>query len=142
MSAVAVAPSLFRDRRLLPVWDKVRAGARLDRNDGLLLFDTEDLHGLGRMADFAQSRRYGDQVPLQHHTAASGVCDAPITVAPTDRDPAIPPQRTATGHHQRFAPLPDDDAFSELDAVVERPARARNRGAVLEDKRAAVAIVD
>ena len=76
MSAVAVAPSLFRDRRLLPVWDKVRAGARLDRDDGLLLFDTEDLHGLGRMADFAKSRRYGDQVffVLNRYVNPTNVC--------------------------------------------------------------------
>ena len=90
----------------------------------------------------ASHRRYGDQVPLQHHTAASGVFDAPITVAPTDRDRAISPQRTATGHHQRFAPLSDDDAFSKLDAAVERAARAGNCRAIDEDKRTAVAIVD
>ena len=56
------AAPVIRDRRLLPVWDKVRAGGRLDRDEARLLFDTDDLHGLGRLADHAKSARYGDQV--------------------------------------------------------------------------------
>jgi aminodeoxyfutalosine synthase len=59
--ALSTAP-LLRDRRLEPVWEKVQAGRRLTREDGLLLFETEDLHGLGRMADVAKSRRHGEQV--------------------------------------------------------------------------------
>jgi aminodeoxyfutalosine synthase len=55
-------PVRFRDSRLAPVWEKVGVGQRLSREDGLLLFETEDLHGLGRMADFAKSRLHGKQV--------------------------------------------------------------------------------
>jgi len=63
MAVAAIAsPALFRDARLLPVWDRVRAGERLSREDGQLLFETEDLHGLGRLANFAKSRRHGEQV--------------------------------------------------------------------------------
>jgi len=62
MLAADAGPALFRDSRLSPLWDKVRGGQRLSREDGLLLFETEDLHGLGRMADFAKSRRHGEQV--------------------------------------------------------------------------------
>jgi aminodeoxyfutalosine synthase len=60
--AVDAAPAQFRDARLHPVWDKVRADERLSREDGQLLFETEDLHGLGRLANFAKARRHGDQV--------------------------------------------------------------------------------
>src|SRR6185436_13284816 len=62
MSVAVSAPPLFRDHRLEPLWDKVQADERLDRDEGLLLFETEDLHGVGRLADSAKSRRHGDQV--------------------------------------------------------------------------------
>src|SRR5207249_3561419 len=52
----------FTDERLSPVWDRVQAGRRLSREDGLVLFETEDLLGLGRMADHAKSAREGDRV--------------------------------------------------------------------------------
>ncbi|MBI2153678.1 MAG: aminofutalosine synthase MqnE [Candidatus Rokubacteria bacterium] len=56
-----IAPRL-RDQRLMPVWEKVEAGERLSRDDGLLLFETDDLLGVGQMADFAKRRRVGDWV--------------------------------------------------------------------------------
>jgi aminodeoxyfutalosine synthase len=76
MLAADASPALFRDPRLHPIWDKVRAGQRLSREDGLLLFDTEDLHGLGRMADFAKSRRHGEHVffVLNRYVNPSNVC--------------------------------------------------------------------
>src|SRR5215813_10299405 len=76
MLAAEAAPALFRDSRLHAVWDKVRAGQRLSREDGLLLFETEDLHGLGRMADFAKSRLHGDQVffVLNRYVNPTNVC--------------------------------------------------------------------
>jgi aminodeoxyfutalosine synthase len=61
MAVLSDVPPLH-DRRLEPVWDRIQAGERLSREDGLLLFDTSDLYGLGRMADHAKSRRYGDHV--------------------------------------------------------------------------------
>jgi len=76
MLAADAGPALFRDSRLSPLWDKVRAGQRLTREDGLLLFETEDLHGLGRMADFAKSRRHGEQVffVLNRYVNPTNVC--------------------------------------------------------------------
>ena len=76
MLAADAGPALFRDSRLSPLWDKVRAGQRLSREDGLLLFETEDLHGLGRMADFAKSRRHGEQVffVLNRYVNPTNVC--------------------------------------------------------------------
>lgn len=62
MPALSEATRKFGDPRLLPVWEKVRAGERLLREDGLLLFETEDLLGVGRMADAVKTRLYGDRV--------------------------------------------------------------------------------
>ena len=76
MLVAETGPALFRDSRLSPLWDKVRAGQRLSREDGLLLFETEDLHGLGRMADFAKSRLHGEQVffVLNRYVNPTNVC--------------------------------------------------------------------
>lgn len=62
MSVPETVATRFRDPRLLPIWEKVQGGERLSRDDGLLLFSTGDLHGVGRMADHAKSRRHGDRV--------------------------------------------------------------------------------
>ncbi len=62
MSLALSAVPLLRDRRLDSVWKKVQAGQRLTREDGILLFETADLHGLGLMADFAKRRLHGEQV--------------------------------------------------------------------------------
>src|SRR5215472_2577700 len=74
--AVAVPSALIRDRQLTPLWEKVKAGERLTRAAGLALFGTGDLHGLGRMADFAKSRLHGDQVffVLNRYVNPTNVC--------------------------------------------------------------------
>jgi aminodeoxyfutalosine synthase len=76
MLAAEAGPALFRDSRLSPLWDKVRAGQRLSREDGLLLFETEDLHALGQMANFAKSRLHGEQVffVLNRYVNPTNVC--------------------------------------------------------------------
>jgi aminodeoxyfutalosine synthase len=51
-----------RDRRLAPVWEKVRAGERLDLEDGLACLETSDVLGLGRMADHVKRGKSGDWV--------------------------------------------------------------------------------
>lgn len=52
----------FTDQALVSVWKKVRAGRRLNADDGLCLFETDDLLALGRMADFVKRQRCGDWV--------------------------------------------------------------------------------
>src|SRR5262245_45957662 len=76
MSIALTAPPVLRDRRLLPLWDKVEAGERLGRDEGLLLFETDDLHGVGRLADAAKSRRHGEQVffVLNRYVNPTNVC--------------------------------------------------------------------
>src|SRR5262245_64206576 len=76
MPIAASAPPVFVDDRLLPLWDKVQAAERLTRQEGLLLFETDDLHGVGRLADAAKSRRHGEQVffVLNRYVNPTNVC--------------------------------------------------------------------
>ena len=53
---------VFRDRTLIPIWEKVLAGDRLDFEDGLTVLETLDVPALGRMADHAARARNGDRV--------------------------------------------------------------------------------
>ena len=66
----------FGDARLQPIWEKVRAGHRLEREDGLILFATEDLLGVGRMADHVKHQREGDRVyfVINRHITPTNVC--------------------------------------------------------------------
>ena len=76
MSVAVSARPRLRDSRLHSIWDKVQASDRLSRDDGLALFETGDLHGLGRMADHAKRRRHGDQVffVLNRYINPTNVC--------------------------------------------------------------------
>ena len=71
---VSISP--FSDRQLERVWAKVQHGERLDRNDGLLLFQTDDLLGVGRMADHVKARREGDRVyfVINRYISPTNVC--------------------------------------------------------------------
>jgi aminodeoxyfutalosine synthase len=66
----------FADARLEPVWDKVRASERLSREDGLLLLETDDLLGVGRLADHVKTRREGDRVyfVINRHITPTNLC--------------------------------------------------------------------
>ncbi|MFQ5946434.1 MAG: aminofutalosine synthase MqnE [Anaerolineae bacterium] len=66
----------FRDQRLSIIWEKVQAEERLSRNDGLLLFETDDLLGVGQMADFVKRRRVGDWVffVMNRYVNPTNVC--------------------------------------------------------------------
>jgi aminodeoxyfutalosine synthase len=52
----------FRDPLLLPIWEKVRSGVRLLKEDGLALFASDDLIGIGRMANEVARAKSGDAV--------------------------------------------------------------------------------
>ena len=66
----------FADERLIPIWEKVQHQQRLTRDDGLLLFETSDVLGLGRMADHVKSGREGDRVyfVLNRYISPTNVC--------------------------------------------------------------------
>jgi aminodeoxyfutalosine synthase len=59
---ISTQPISFRDKSLLPIWDKVRFGERLTKEDGLTLFASDDLIGVGRMANEVARAKSGDSV--------------------------------------------------------------------------------
>lgn len=52
----------FRDKELIPIWDKIQQGERLTLQDGVRLFQSQDIISLGKMAHFVQQQRSGDAV--------------------------------------------------------------------------------
>ena len=71
-----IDPERLRDPLLRPIAEKVLAGGRLDRDDGLALYETSDLLGLGLLAEFANSRRNGNRVffSANQHINPTNVC--------------------------------------------------------------------
>jgi aminodeoxyfutalosine synthase len=78
MTATIPEPALerLRDPRLHPIAEKVAAGTRLDAADGLALYASTDLIGIGTLADFANRRRNGDRVwfAANQHINPTNVC--------------------------------------------------------------------
>ncbi len=74
--AVSFDRSRVSDPSLLPIADKVIAGERLSHADGVALFATPDLLGLGAMADASNRARNGDQVTFaaNQHINPTNVC--------------------------------------------------------------------
>ena len=66
----------FGDTQLEPIWEKVRSGSRLDRQDALTLLETDDLLGVGRMADHVKTAREGDRVyfVINRHITPTNLC--------------------------------------------------------------------
>ncbi len=66
----------FADSRLQPIWAKVTEGRRLSREDGLTLFESDDLLGVGHMANAVKSQREGDRVffVINRHITPTNVC--------------------------------------------------------------------
>ena len=66
------------DPALAPVAEKVLAGARLDRDDGLLLATTDDLLAVGRLANLVRERLHGDRTyyNINRHLNPTNVCVA------------------------------------------------------------------
>src|SRR5690242_121347 len=52
----------FRHPALNPIWKKVRSGERLSLEDGLALYASHDLIGIGRMANEVSRSKSGDSV--------------------------------------------------------------------------------
>ena len=74
--AVTFDRSRISDPALLPIAEKVMAGERLAPADGVALFRTNDLLGLGTMADAANRARHGDIVTFaaNQHINPTNVC--------------------------------------------------------------------
>jgi aminodeoxyfutalosine synthase len=69
-------PTRLRDPALQPIAEKVLGGERLSPAEGLLLYATSDLLGLGRLADAANQRKNGDRVffSANQHINPTNVC--------------------------------------------------------------------
>ena len=52
----------FRDKLLLPIWQKIRQGERLSLADGVTMFQSNDLISIGKMAHAVQQEKSGDAV--------------------------------------------------------------------------------
>jgi len=66
------------DPLLAPVADKVLAGERLDRDDGIAVATTDDLLGVGRLANIVRERLHGDRTyyNINRHLNPTNVCVA------------------------------------------------------------------
>ena len=66
----------LRDPQLRPIAEKVAAGERLTSVEGVALYQTTDLLGLGSLADFANRRKNGDRVffSANQHINPTNVC--------------------------------------------------------------------
>src|SRR5579862_160106 len=71
-------PTNFEDSRLLPIRDKVEAGARLSYEDGVALYRSSDLLALGYMANIVRERLHGDVTyfNVNRHINPTDVCVA------------------------------------------------------------------
>jgi len=69
---------IIDDRRLLPIFDKVQRGERLSFDDGLTLYRTGDILGVGYMANIVRERIHGNVTfyNVNRHINPTDVCVA------------------------------------------------------------------
>ena len=74
--AVAFDRSRVTDPALAPIADKIARGERLTREDGVALFESADLFGIGAMADAVNRARHGDRVTFaaNQHINPTNIC--------------------------------------------------------------------
>jgi aminodeoxyfutalosine synthase len=75
-TAVVLDRSRIADLALQPIAEKVMAGERLTPADGVTLFRTSDLLGLGSLADAVNRAKHGDRVTFasNQHINPTNVC--------------------------------------------------------------------
>ncbi len=71
-----MTPFLLKDPALEPIAEKVLAGERLSREDGVALYASTDLLGIGQMADHARRTKNADRVyfMVNRHINPTNVC--------------------------------------------------------------------
>jgi aminodeoxyfutalosine synthase len=67
---------LISDPTLAPLADKVEAGERLSFDDGVALFNSNDITGIGHLADSVNRARHGDRVMFaaNQHINPTNIC--------------------------------------------------------------------
>src|SRR5260221_3061982 len=80
------------DERLKPIADKVLARERLSFEDGIALYRSPDLLGIGWLANFVREKRYGDTCffNINRHINPTNVCVAHCKLCAFGRDPNAP----------------------------------------------------
>ncbi|HUF26244.1 MAG TPA: aminofutalosine synthase MqnE [Gemmatimonadaceae bacterium] len=75
-AAATIEPARLSDPALRPVAEKLAEGRRLGRDDGLALFRSPDILGIGALADAANRALYGDVVTFaaNQHINPTNVC--------------------------------------------------------------------
>jgi aminodeoxyfutalosine synthase len=76
MTMTDESPLKLCDDRLLPVREKVLAGESLSYDDGVTLYRSRDLHGVGRLANFVREKLHGDRTYYNRnrHINYTNVC--------------------------------------------------------------------
>ncbi|SLM30136.1 Radical SAM domain protein [Desulfamplus magnetovallimortis] len=66
----------FLDKRLEKLYEKVKKGTRLSKEDGLLLFETDDLVSVGIVADFVRRKKHGKKAfyVYNQHINYTNIC--------------------------------------------------------------------
>src|ERR1700709_59329 len=73
----------LRDNKLIPIGMKLSAGERLTVEDGVTLFNSPDLLGVGAMADASNRARHGNRVTFaaNQHINPTNICVLRTTCA-------------------------------------------------------------
>src|SRR5213593_3737811 len=110
-------PARLQDPALRPIGEKVADGQRLTPGDGLTLYQTSDLLGLGELADFANRRRNGDRVffSANQHINPTNVCVLRNTCVFC----SFARMPKEDGAYTRSL----DEVFAEADAARDNPTR-------------------
>jgi aminodeoxyfutalosine synthase len=73
---VALDRSLISDSSLAPIADKIERGERLSEADGVAIFESPDLVGIGHMADAVNRAKHGNRVTFaaNQHINPTNIC--------------------------------------------------------------------
>src|SRR5438270_4939207 len=88
-----VSSMRFQDSGLATVAEKVFAGQRLSFEDGLALYRTPDLLGLGQLANYVREQKHGDatyfvwNTHINHTNVCAATCDFCAFAAAPRNDP-------------------------------------------------------
>lgn len=74
---MALSPGQVLSSELLSIYDKVERGERLSREDGLTLYRTPDLTGVGYLANIVRERRHGEKTfyVRNQHINYTNICN-------------------------------------------------------------------
>lgn len=107
--------------RLDAIEEKVRAGERLDFEDGMALFMSKDLLRVGKLANDVRERRHGDRTffNVNMRFEATNVCEASCTFCAFQKLEEGMPGAHTTTHQQAWSELRDfpDPKLTELHMV-------------------------